>query len=201
MFELDEYMEEDFSDTEPAGPEISKVKFQSCNFSAADFGDVDLIYGCVFRECNFSGTSFGGVKFRNCSFLNCRFPYANLFATIFDNCKMTGSALSETDCSLIDILGGDWSYTELRYVEFDRKTFTGVSFRGADLYGTSFRRCTLTDCNFEESLLHEASFQGSDIRTCELRNTDLAGTGFLNAKVDLEQCIAIAESRGAVYEP
>lgn len=201
MFEKDEYINEDFSNYQAEEPELSKLKFQSCNFTSADFGDVDIIFGCVFRECNFSGAAFGGVKLRNCSFLNCRFPYANLFATIFENCKMTGSALSETDCALIDIIGGDWSYTELRYVEFDRKTFSDVNFRGADLYGTAFRKSTLIRCNFEEALMHEVSFQGADIRSCELRNTDLYHTDFKDTKVDLQQCVAIAESRGARYEP
>ncbi len=46
-------------------------------------------------------------------------------SAVFDHCKMTGSKFAETESELMTINGGDWFYTELRGIRFERKQLKG----------------------------------------------------------------------------
>lgn len=201
MFEYDLYEDEDFSNCIVDLHDINKKKFIACNFSNADLSDVSVIYGCTFDKCNFLSTELNGVDIRSSVFSNCKFKYVNLFTTKFDECKMTGSSFIECDFSLLSIIGGDWSYTELRYLDFDKKDLNGVNFTGADLTGTNMTRCKIKECNFQEIVADKMSFRDSDIRTSTIDHMDILSVNLKNTKVDIPQCIAIAEAIGAKYKP
>jgi uncharacterized protein YjbI with pentapeptide repeats len=63
----------------------------------------------------------------------------------------------------------------------------------ADLTGCIFNECKLTGCEFEEAVIKETSFYKSDLRGATLGNMNVSEAGFRLAKLDLEQCVYIAE--------
>ena len=203
MFSEEHYTNMDFSNQVIEEMELSRKKFTHCRFIGADFSDVSICYHCEFDNCNFSSAILSSVHFKNCIFLNCRFRFANLFAVNFDGCKMIGSSLMDTDCSLVSITDGDWSYTEMRFLEFDKQMIERVNFTGSDFTGTSFILCILSECNFTDIITHNLSFRHSDIRTSHLGldQNSLLSIDFQNTKVDLQQCILLAEAIGATYSP
>jgi fluoroquinolone resistance protein len=191
MFENDYY--ENFSNCIITIKDLSKKKFVKCNFQSADFTDIETIFKCAFDSCNFLSAQLNGVHVLDSEFLSCKFKYTNFFATVLDECKMTGSEFTDSD-SLSQIVGGDWSSTVLRYLNFTKQKFEGTRFSGADLTGCRFDRCKIKNCEFNESIMHETNFFGSDIRGSSFNNIDFAGINLKNAKVDFNQCITIAES-------
>ncbi len=106
---------------------------------------------------------------------------------------MTGSNFIDADCSLIQISGGDWSYTNLRKQSFQKQELCGIRFFGADLSDCHFNQCNLNDCDFSESIVHQTSFYKSDIRGSTLEQLNLFEIGFKETLLDIEQCITIAE--------
>lgn len=199
MLEESCYENQNFSGIEVTMDELARKRFLKCNFSNGDFSDLTIAYACIFDGCTFSNTRLNGVKFRNCQFLNCQFKFAGLFTTSFEECKMTGSSFIDADAEYFQISGGDWSYTELRYLKFVKQNLDHVNFNGADLTGTRFEKCSLRDCCFDEIATHELSFYGSDLRGATFQGTELLDIDFRKAKVDLKQCVALAEAVGAVY--
>lgn len=202
MFELKEYNNECFSEAIIDTLYIERKSFNNCDFSSSDFTDVEIVHGCVFNECNFASSKLNGVKFSSCAFLGCRFKYATFFATVFDECKMTGSAFEGSDCELMQINGGDWSFCQLRYLSFCKQSFENIRFYEADLSGTKFRKCNIIGCEFNNTIAENLSFDCCDLRGSDINGMDLRTVDFKGSKVDLQQCVLIAEQyTEAVFEP
>ena len=193
MFENDHYENQNFSNCVIKMDDLTKKKFVKCKFKSADFSDIITIFNCTFDSCDFESTQFNGVHIKNSAFLSCKFKNTNFFASKLEECKMTGSSFVDSD-SLSEIVGGDWSYTELRYLRFSKQVFDEIKFSGADLTGCRFEKCTFKNCDFNEAIMHETHFFGSDIRTSSFTNVDFLGVNLKSARVDLQQCILIAEA-------
>jgi len=187
------YENVDFSREEIEMEDITQIKFTKCTFRWTDFTEVSVIYGCSFDTCDFSNARLNGVNMKNTAFLSCRFAGASFFAVKLENCKMMGSDLMNTDCALLQIEGGDWSYTNLRNLSFQKQDLCGIRFLGADLTGCRFNQCKMNDCEFDEASVHDTSFYKSDIRNSSIASLNLFEINFKQALLDLEQCIAIAE--------
>lgn len=114
---------------------------------------------------------------------------------------MTGSDFVNADCDLLEIVGGNWSYTILRNLDFRKKVLEGVNFFGADLTGSSFYQCVLRDCDFREAAVHRVSFRSADLRGSNMEGLDFFNMDLQGAKVDLAQCVAIAQAHEAVFQP
>jgi hypothetical protein len=189
----------DFSDEPMEEISLKRREYIDCDFRDVDFSEMDKIEDCIFENCNFSSASLNGLDIVNSSFLNCNFRFTNLFATTFQMCKTTGSLFFEADCSVMTIIGGDWSYTQLQHVEFDKKTIEDVSFRGADLTGAAFTRCVIKACDFSEAITREVRIIDSDLRESRTEYMDILSLKLKNTKLDLAQCIQIAEATGGKY--
>ena len=183
---------EDYSD-ETLEQVVDGNSYEGCSFKTCDFSLLERVEDVMFDECNFTSARLNGVTFKNCAFLNCKFKYARLFGTIFENCKMTGSSFEGSDCELIEIKGGDWSYCDLRYLNFYKQDFSNIRFRECDMSGTEFRKCTLRNCDFHSAIMDGASFEESDIRGSDINGSDLRVVSFKKAKIDLQQCVLLAE--------
>ena len=201
MLKEKQYQNEDFSGHAFFVAEITRKEFVDCNFTGADFSDIEMMYGCRFVNCNLAGAKMNGVHFRSCAFLNCRFRDNRFFAAVMEDCKMTGSAFFNIDFSDLTIEGGDWSLCGLRFAEFRKKKLKGVRFAWADLAESKFIGCRVEDCDFAQAVMHNVSFYQSDIRGSDFSATDLTALDLRGAKVDLEQCLRIAEAAGAKYVP
>jgi uncharacterized protein YjbI with pentapeptide repeats len=115
---------------------------------------------------------------------------------------MTGSSFIYAECSFLDIVGGDWSYTYLADIDFSKQKIRGVRFFGADLTNDCFEKCTASQCDFTGAIVNGVSFKNADIRGCSLNETNVLAVNFSGARVDLEQCVLLAEIfTGVKYEP
>ncbi|WP_067618944.1 pentapeptide repeat-containing protein [Alicyclobacillus acidiphilus] len=97
---------------------------------------------------------------RRSAFTNCQFRMANLFGAKFDGCKMTGSSFQEANLTGLTIVGGDWSYVNLRGHTLKRANFRDARLAYADLYGgnlegTDFTRADLTKVILDQSKLRD----------------------------------------------
>ena len=193
QFDEVSYENEDFSGVIMEMEDISKKKFTGCNFRRADFSDVSVIYGCTFDTCDFAGARLNGADIRHSAFLSCQFKSASFFGTRLESCKMTGSDLTNTECALLQIEGGDWSYTNLRKLSFQKQNLCGIRFFGADLSGCCFNQCKMNGCEFDEAIVHDTSFYKSDIRGATFERVNLFEVSFRQAKLDIGQCVTIAE--------
>ena len=106
---------------------------------------------------------------------------------------MTGSDLSAADITGLKICGGDWSYTNLRYLTFLKDNLSGIRFSGADLTGSRFLKCDLRGCEFHESRVDGTVFEGSDLRRSGIAGTNLLGAVLKDALLDPGQCVEITE--------
>ena len=147
QLDKDCYENEDFSSLILEMEDISKKKFTGCKFRRADFSDVSVIYGCTFDTCDFAGARLNGVNIKQSAFLSCQFNGASFFGTRLENSKMTGSDLTNTDCALLQIDGGDWSYTNLRKLSFrkkkSRRLFCGIYLNGTDFINRCYNNNNL----------------------------------------------------------
>ena len=66
---------------------------------------------------------------------------------------------------------------------------------------SKFTRCKIVECDFTKAIVTRMSMQDSDIRTSSIDGIDVLAVDLKNAKIDLEQCVIIAEAMGAKYKP
>lgn len=192
-FDKSSYTGENFSKELITMVELSRIKFNHCIFQWTDFTDVEVFFACTFESCDFTNARLNGVNIKNCGFLSCQFKNASFFATTFDDCKMTGSDFADADCAMLRVVGGDWSYTSLRKQSFQKQNLSDMRFYGADLTGCHFNQCKMNGCEFDEAIVHETSFYKSDLRHSTIDRIDITQVSFKAAKLDLEQCVRIAE--------
>ena len=165
MFEKRSYERGNFSEWEILLPELSGRRFVECSFAAADFSELGRCVRCTFDRCDFTMARWNGVEIKDSAFLGCNFKFANFFATVFDHCKMTGSSFAEAESELMTIDGGDWSYTELWEIRFDRKQLRGIDFTGADLTGARFSNVGWRTVLFGRRSLTGSAFVGRILGT------------------------------------
>lgn len=192
-FDQNLYENQNFDNQVVDMAELTGCKFVKCSFRGTDFSDLSTIYRCTFDNCQLSAARLNGVTFNSCGFLSCKFKGATFFATTLRDCKMTGSDFADADCGMLTVEGGDLSYVNLRNQSFSKHHFDGVRFCGADLSGCRFRDCTISECDFAEAIVQNTSFFGSDLRGSSLGRLNLRGVDLKNARLDVEQCVTIAE--------
>lgn len=192
-FDKSSYTGETFSKELITMDELSRMKFNNCIFRWTDFTNVDVFYSCSFESCDFTNAMLNGVNIKNCSFLSCKFKNTSFFATTLDDCIMTGSDFMDADCAMLQIVGGDWSYTNLRKQSFQKQDLSNIKFFGADLSDCHFNQCKMNSCEFDEAIVHETSFYKSDLRHSSMERIDVLNASFRKAKLDVEQCVIIAE--------
>ena len=108
--------------------DIDHTVLSGCRFELVDFSDALLEY-CTFEACVFNACKLNGGLLKNCAFVNCTFPYSGFFAAEFHQCKMTGSSFAGASCAGVLIKGGDWSYTDLRELDFSRMRLSALRGR------------------------------------------------------------------------
>ena len=188
------YADQSFDQEVVEGADLSKIKFIRCSFRWTDFTNIDTLFQCVFDSCDFTNARLNGVSAKSCAFLSCRFKNTGIFATTFEDCKMTGSDFTDSECGIATIIGGDWSYTNLRKQSFQKMDLSNTRFFGAELSKCSFNQCNLQYCDFREAIAHETSFYKSDLRHASLESFSILDASFRQAKLDLQQCVLIAET-------
>lgn len=179
--------------------DLTDVEFIECVFDGVLFEDIHITRS-RFENCKFKGCKFNGSVFHDSAIINSSFRFSRFFSTEFKACKLTGSSFIDTDISLIEIEGGDWSYTDLSQQNFSNKTFKNVDFSGSDFSFTNFQKSTVKDCSFVQSRIYETNFIGADIRT-SIFDGNIAQIIMRKTKIDLEQAVLIANGHGGNYTP
>ncbi len=192
-FTASSYAGKTFSKERIEMDELSQITFSNCVFRWTDFTDVGVFYHCVFESCDFTYARLNGVDIKNCRFLSCTFRNASFFAATLDDCTMTGSDFSDADCAMLEIIGGDWSYANLRKQSFQKQKLSNVRFYGANLTACHFNQCEMNACEFDDAIVHETSFYRCDLRGSTIEGMNILGANFKEAKLDIRQCVIIAE--------
>ena len=194
IFENKDFTETELSLLQNDDGMLEKYEFKHCRFKDCDFSGVILLK-CRFEQCDFSSSNFNGSELILSAFLNC------FFASTVKECKMTGSDFGDADINCINIVGGDWSYTSLKELNFSKMELCDINFEGADLTGCVMEKCRIDGCSFYGANLMNVSFKGSDLRGSNLTGIEILDVNLQQTKVDLEQCVSIASGLGAVYTP
>ena len=166
-------------------------EYQNKTFSEAE----SFLESCekhVFRECKFQSVDLTDRVFERCVFELC-----SLFDTAFDSCKMTGSVFYEIDCTCFSIIGGDWSFTDVRELDFYKMKLCGVNFDHADFTGCCLDQAVFQDCNLSHIKVGNTSAVGTDFRSSTMDGIDFRGIQMKKTKIDLTQAILIASCMGA----
>ena len=172
------------------------------------FIDVDLSEtvdeGGVFTECAFRGARFNVSRHANAAFVNCTFTRCSFFGATFAGCKLVGSMFDGCTFGLLEVDGGDWSFTHLPGppgcpgADLRRSVFRGVRMREADLTGARFDDARLLRCDLSGAWLHRASFAGCDLRGSDLSAFDPETAELTGAVIDPAQALVIAAALGLV---
>jgi hypothetical protein len=101
-----EFVDEDFSHQRFPAVSMEECHFLRCRFRQTFLKEISTTR-CVFEECHFAHAILNGSTHRGSAFFNCQFEHARLFASVFENCKMTGSSFGEADFTGASIQGGD----------------------------------------------------------------------------------------------
>jgi uncharacterized protein YjbI with pentapeptide repeats len=154
-----------------------EAAFRAVAFSGSDLSGRDA-EGAEFAQCRFRGADLSGSVLAQLTVTDCVVQTSNwanvrsdggaLHRVIFDECRMTGFAV--TDGKLGDVtfekcrldLSG-WRFTGFDSVRFTGCNLTGADFTNADLRGARFTGCDLTGAQF-----HQATMDGTRFRRCEL---------------------------------
>lgn len=160
-------------------------------------------HSCLFEDCDFHGASLGGSNHEATSFLNCRFGQGGMFGMVFRDCKLVGSAFETAQLAGlgITIIGGDWSYTNLRRLVLKGLDLHRVKFVEADLSECSLEKSDLREADLSRANLTRARLAGADLRGAILEGVDLKNLDLNGVSIDLSLAVAFARSHGAVVDP
>ena len=153
---------------------------------------------CQFSDCDFTAAGMNASQHNASAFTNGNFTYANLFGAIFRECKMIGSNFVETVLGGITIIGGDWSYVNLKQCSFKGLDLRKVRFCKADLFKCNFEKADLREADLTQAMLSGANFKEADLRDAKLDGIDIKSIHFSGTKIDITQAVLIAEAHGAV---
>ncbi len=197
MFTQKEYMGEHFSDMDISEQKITNIQFRRCTFRNIKMHEITTV-GCEFAECKFTSCAMNGAMHLRSSFLNCTFRFSSFFCTTFDQCKLLGSSLVEASTLGMIIKGGNWSYTDLRNIDFSRSDLSHIQFEGADLSSCNFEKSSLVGCNLTSTKLSNTNFKQADLREALIGGSNILSAIFKKTKIDLVQSAILSEALGAI---
>ncbi|MBS5450874.1 MAG: pentapeptide repeat-containing protein [Coriobacteriia bacterium] len=180
---------------------LAGLTFRLCAFRDVAFDNARDLRGCTFEKCVFIGCTFKSVTLTGCSFNVCVFKQADFFDALFKDCRMLGCEILGARCTAMTVRGGDWSYANLAGLKFAHQELRDVRLREVSLTNCTFRSCDLTGSDLTRATARGASFTDCDLRGARLDGIAVAEATWRGSKIDLAQCIAIAqEVTGATYE-
>jgi fluoroquinolone resistance protein len=102
----------DASNADWTGAQLRRVVFERCRLTGVGFAELDAA-DVVFRSCTLDLASFRGARIERATFEQCR----------FDEADFSGAWLKEVR----------FAASQLRRVELEQVTLSGVDFRGSEL--------------------------------------------------------------------
>jgi uncharacterized protein YjbI with pentapeptide repeats len=157
-----------------------------------DFADSDLS-GFRFEGADFSEAKFPGAVLTGSHFISCNFTNAS-----FHRARAQGTPEQRTTFSECTLDGADFSNSIIIYLHLQRCQPKELKCKRGILSHAYFEQCTLISARFEETGLNESKFevvvyhQGSLVDTglygavlngLELRETDVSGADFREARI------------------
>ncbi len=176
--------------------ELISCVFTRCTFMNTEMDEIETS-NCRFIECDFRGVTLNASSHTESAFENCTFGGANLFVSKFTSCKMTGSDFSGAQMDGISMIGGDWSYTNLRHIKLGKQDLRGIRFHEVDFSDTDLGKADLRDCDMSRATLTRTKLTGTDLRGANLEGIDLKSMDVKGARMDREQAVLFMRSYGA----
>lgn len=174
------FKDSNFSNTQSRSLSFDKSLFRKV---LLQFSELNLlrVYDCQFINCDLSNTA--------CT-------KAGMQRVEFEETKLTGFKLIETDvkdtvfkdCKLDYFQSMSSKYTRVVFKNCDLRY---ADFSGADLTGITFSGCDLTEVEFSR-----AKLQNTDIRGCIIDNIKVSIQELEGAIVDASQAVTIAQLLG-----
>jgi uncharacterized protein YjbI with pentapeptide repeats len=167
--------------------------------------DVDLceatLSGVEFDHCAFRNVRFNCAVLTDVAFTNCTFTACTFFDARLTRCKLVGSTFDRCTFELLEVDGGDWSFTELPQAVLGSATFKGVRMREVDLTGAKCQGSVLRDVD-----LSGARLRGADFTSCDLRGSDLSALEpesmeLARAIITADQAVTVAITLGLDVRP
>jgi uncharacterized protein YjbI with pentapeptide repeats len=170
------------------------------SWSRHSFLDVDMSEttgrGAVFDGCSFVGVRFNVARHVDSAFTNCVFRGCTFFDTRFDDCKFVGSLFQESTFALLQVHGGDWSFTGLPGADLRKAVFDRVRMREADLTGARLDGASVTSTDLSGAMLRNARFTRADLRGSDLSALDPLHAELSGAIIDPDQAVVVATALG-----
>lgn len=143
------FLNEDYTEKQPAKGEYENCTFTGCNFSNTDLSGYSFPE-CEFRDCDFSmaklkDTVFRDVKFKNCKLLGLHFGDCNPFLLSFE---FKGCLLNFSSFYRLKIKDTRFEDCKLEETEFVETDLTGAVFKNCDLRGAVFENAVLEQADF-----------------------------------------------------
>lgn len=122
-----------------------------------------------YNDHNFSGEDLSGETFQSCHFYQCNFSRSDLTDTTFIDCVFIESG---------DVIGCDFSYTNLKDASFQGCNLSMANFDGAIAFGIEMRHCHLKGASFVRTqfanfITHNTYFCSAFITNCDLSYANL----------------------------
>lgn len=152
------------------GVDLSKVRFESCNFyqSALPGGRISRGERSIFAECDlteadFSEAALSGALFAKATAPRGRFDRAVLDGAMFPKATLTGASFTGATARQSVWLEADLTDADLQGMDAWRATFRNATFKGTGV----------TNARFQEADLHgvEAILDGADLRDARTTET------------------------------
>jgi len=161
------------------GSHLDMLLFDSATMKSCLFKDTTLD-GTVFKEMNVEDTTF-----ESCHFLNVNFMKSSIKESFFNNSKVEGFLLSESEMSHCDLLYLDaskilFNKSHVESCDFSRSklyntrmlkssSFLNCNFSYANMEKTSIIEVTLERCNLQQTILNKSLIKQSEIKHSDFR--------------------------------
>lgn len=180
------FEEEELSDADLRGVDLSDKDFYRCTFRRLDLRDSlwrrTRLEDCVLEECDLTHMRAGELRAHGVKLLRCKVLGVEWASTSVD------PQLSFEDC-------------DLRYATFVRLHLRGAPFLRCNLTEASFLETDLTDADFSDSDLTGATFEGTTLLCADLSTArgafiDPAKNKVKDVRLGVESAVLLAASFG-----
>ena len=196
VFDEESYQDQMYSDV-PVEGVAAGTTFTLCGFRDAVLAEGLLVKGCVFERCVFVGCTFKNVRFENCAFNTCVFKTSDFMGRVASRTAgLWGPSFWARAAPACASRAATGPTPNLAGLKFVRQTLTKVRMCEASLARCTFRECDLTECDLTRATVRGATFEDCDLRGPRLDGIAAAEARWTGSRIDLLQCVAIAQ---AVY--
>lgn len=193
-----------FGDASLIGAEFEDVKLENTLFLRCQLAQASFIKCEEFEQSSFQDANLFGAAFEDCKMDRSSFFRANASYASLNNCSIKNSDCAESNFRNAKIRKVDFENTRLKTSTFDfsiiedckfiRVLADNTQFTSVACSKTNFSFSAMPDSCFSKTTLDSCCLLGTDLsdseateltmRSCELNQTDLSRTRFIDCKME-----------------